>query len=103
MSQVKNKRFVVHIPDGKVFLDVKVMTKEKQICPLCKKKFHLSQHLKNKHKFNRKQVTDIIQHLKPEAMKNTLNDIVTQDVLSGKFGPIKKESQNVKSVNDELS
>ena len=96
---MKNKRFVVHIPDGKVFLDVKVMTKEKQICPLCKKKFHLSQHLKNKHKFNRKQVTDIIQHLKPEVK---LSDIVTQDILSGKFGPIKKESQNVKSVNDEL-
>ena len=100
MSQVKNKRFVIHIPDGKVFLDVKVMTKEKQICPLCKKKFHLSQHLKNKHKFNRKQVTDIIQHLKPK--KNKLSDIVTHDILK-KFCSNKEEPQNVKSVNDELS
>ena len=73
MSHMKNKTFVVRIPDGKVVLDVKVMTKEK--CPLCKKKFHLYQHLKNKHKFNAKQVRDIIQNLKPELDMKKVKDI----------------------------
>ncbi len=78
---MKNKTFVVRIPDGKVVLDVKVMTKEKQICPLCKKKFHLYQHLKNKHKFNTKQVRDIIQNLKPELDMKKVKEEPKRDIL----------------------